>query len=139
MAGIFYVYLPRLQYRHAIMNMIKIIRCRAFLVLGGIMPHLAGETLSAATVLAAVAVFALLVVAVSTTAAFGIMLIGKLGVRDRVIMLAPKLISELFSCDFCLSWWTCLLLSALLAVIFGLWYILIVAFIATPLTRRLIA
>ena len=97
-----------------------------------------GEIAPAASILASFALFAFILLAIAVTAAFGIMLISKLGVRDKVIMEAPKLISELFSCDFCLSWWTCLFLSIIASAVTGLWLILCVAVLATPLTRRLI-
>lgn len=40
---------------------------------------------------------------IALAAAFVILLIGKLGIRDNIIAKAPKLISQLFDCDFCLS------------------------------------
>ena len=57
--------------------------------------------------------FALVTLGIALFAAFGIMLISKLGLRDMIIADAPKLLSMLFECDFCLSWWTCLALSIL--------------------------
>ena len=82
--------------------------------------------------------FALVTLGIALFAAFGIMLISKLGLRDMIIADAPKLLSMLFECDFCLSWWTCLALSILAILFSGNLLLLVSAVLATPLTRRLI-
>ena len=71
-------------------------------------------------------------------AAFAILLIGKLGVRDEIITRAPKLISQLFDCDFCLSFWTSLILAIILAIFFNEMSIILIPIISTPITRILI-
>lgn len=58
--------------------------------------------------------------------------------RDWVVLKAPRLISEAFSCDFCLCWWICLILSLLSAPFFG-WWAVISAPVATPVARALVA
>lgn len=75
---------------------------------------------------------------IALVAAFIIMLIEKVGIRDYIIMSAPKLISKLFSCDFCLSFWTALILASVLACICGEAFILFIPIVTTPLTRLLI-
>ena len=75
---------------------------------------------------------------IALAAAFVILLIGKLGIRDRVIAKAPKLISQLFDCDFCLSFWTSVILAAILAIFFSELSILFIPIISTPITRILI-
>lgn len=70
--------------------------------------------------------------------AFAILLIGKLGIRDEIIARAPKLISRLFECDFCLSFWTSLILAIILAVIFKEMSIIFIPILSTPITRILI-
>lgn len=37
---------------------------------------------------------------ISSSAAFAILLAERLGVRDKIVAEAPKLISQLFECDF---------------------------------------
>lgn len=76
--------------------------------------------------------------AISCVAAFFIMLISKLGIRDSIIENAPTLLSKLFACDFCLSWWTSLAVTSGLAVTLHSFSILVLAIIATPITRKLI-
>ena len=75
---------------------------------------------------------------IALAAAFVILLIGKLGVRDSIIARAPKLISKLFDCDFCLSFWTSVILAIILAIFFSEFNILFIPIISTPITRILI-
>ena len=75
---------------------------------------------------------------IALVAAFIILLIGKLGIRDSIIARAPKLISQLFDCDFCLSFWTSLILAIFLAIFFREMSIILIPIISTPITRILI-
>lgn len=75
---------------------------------------------------------------IALAAAFAILLIGKLGVRDGIITRAPKLISQLFDCDFCLSFWTSFILAIILAIFFNEMSIILIPIISTPITRILI-
>lgn len=75
---------------------------------------------------------------IALAAAFVILLIGKLGIRDNIIAKAPKLISQLFDCDFCLSFWTSLILAVILAIFFREMNILLIPIVSTPITRILI-
>lgn len=75
---------------------------------------------------------------IALAAAFIILLIGKLGIRDNIIAKAPKLISQLFDCDFCLSFWVSLILAVILAIFFRETNILFIPIISTPITRILI-
>lgn len=75
---------------------------------------------------------------IALAAAFAILLIGKLGARDEIIARAPKLISQLFDCDFCLSFWTSLILAIILAIFFNEMSIILIPIISTPITRILI-
>ena len=75
---------------------------------------------------------------IASASAFGILLIGRLGLRDEIVMRAPRLISQLFECDFCLSFWVSLILAVILALVLPDASILITPLISTPLTRILI-
>lgn len=75
---------------------------------------------------------------IALAAAFAILLIGKLGVRDEIIIRAPKLISQLFDCDLCLSFWTSLIFAIILAIFFNEMSIIFIPIISTPITRILI-
>jgi hypothetical protein len=75
---------------------------------------------------------------IALVAAFAILLIEKLGVRDEIITRAPRLISQSFDCDFCLSFWTSLILAIILAIFFNEMSIIFIPIISTPITRILI-
>lgn len=83
-------------------------------------------------------------VIISLASAFIILFIGKIGLRDYVISHSPvKLISQLFSCDFCLSFWVSLFISIGYCyfnteVYFSLLHIAAIPVLAAPITRMLI-
>jgi hypothetical protein len=72
-------------------------------------------------------------------ASFIILLITKLGWREKVQIYGPKLISDMFNCDFCISFWTCFVLSVLLFTFGdGDWVVLFYPLFASPIVRLLI-
>ena len=79
-----------------------------------------------------------LTVIIALVVAFVILLLGKAGLRDCIIMHSPKLISELFGCDFCLSFWLSLILASILALILAEPYILLIPIISSPISRFLL-
>jgi len=97
------------------------------------------EMLSATRISASFAMFAFLLVAIVSCASFFVLFITKIGLRERIIATAPKLVSELFACDFCLSWWTGLFLSVVAAAVMSNWLVLAIAVMAAPITRRFVA
>jgi hypothetical protein len=79
------------------------------------------------------------IICLSLLAAFMILLITKLGIREWVQTFGSKLFAKLFSCDFCLSFWV----SVILSVIFYTFVnrdleCIIYPLLATPIIRRLI-
>lgn len=81
-------------------------------------------------------IWALILIAFGS--AFIILLMGKLGIREAVVVRSPRLISELFSCDFCLSFWTGLILAIILAIFSNEIGAMLIPFLSTPITRVLI-
>lgn len=75
---------------------------------------------------------------VALASAFAILLIGKLGIRDSIIAIAPMPVSKLFECDFCLSFWASLILAVILAIFFREISILFIPILSTPITRILL-
>lgn len=75
---------------------------------------------------------------IALVTAFSILLIGKTGLRDLIIEKAPRLVSEMFDCDFCLSFWLSLILAVILAIIIVEPVLIIVPFISVPITRILL-
>ena len=79
-----------------------------------------------------------LAMGIAFNAAFIILFISKIGLRNYLIAISPKLISQLFDCDFCLSFWLSLVLASILAIIFGNPYILFISILSTPVARFLL-
>ena len=75
---------------------------------------------------------------IALVASWTILFITKTGAREYIEVHAPKLIAEMFSCDFCLSWWLGVILSVALVIGTGEWIYLCCPFFSTPLTRRLL-
>lgn len=75
---------------------------------------------------------------IALASAFAILLIGKLGIRDSIIAIAPMPVSKLFECDFCLSFWTSLILAVILAIFFREISVLFIPILSTPITRILL-
>lgn len=75
---------------------------------------------------------------IACISAFIILFAGKTGMRDEIIARAPKLISQLFNCDFCLSFWTSFILAIILAIFFNEIRLLFIPIVSTPMTRILI-
>ena len=79
------------------------------------------------------------IIIVSCVAAWMLSLAYKWRIIERVIVKTKiDLIHKMFSCDFCLSWWTAWVLTAALFLITGDYQTLIVPFVSTCITRRLL-
>lgn len=75
--------------------------------------------------------------------AFVVLFLGRFEVlstslRDWVIIRAPKLLSEAFSCDFCLCWWLSVAVCVVAAPFVG-WWMLFVPVFSTPVARIYVA
>ena len=75
---------------------------------------------------------------IACIASFIILFISKVNLRNFIIVRAPKIISKLFSCDFCLCFWISLILAIILAIIFNNINIIITPIISTPVARFLL-
>lgn len=69
---------------------------------------------------------------------FAILLISKVGLREVLIATAPKLLSKMFDCDFCLSFWINMAQCLFLFCTTGDTYWLVIPVYATPITRLFI-
>ena len=78
-----------------------------------------------------------IVLAVALLAAFLLMLAHKWGFVEYVQVHGNEFFAKMFSCDFCLSWWCCVLVSTPLLEI-GILQYLAIAIMATPITRKLL-
>lgn len=75
---------------------------------------------------------------IALISAFIILLITKIGLRDSVIEHGPKLISRMFNCDFCLSFWTSVLVTAGMVLATKDLSLAVIPMLSTPITRILI-
>lgn len=78
------------------------------------------------------------VIMVALIAAFGVLLMKKWGIAEYFQVHGNRFFSQLFSCDLCMSFWTCLVLSVLLAVVTSEPRMIVLAIPATPLTRMMV-
>lgn len=74
----------------------------------------------------------------SLLSAFFINLGKKWGIVEWLQMHGSELISKMAHCDFCLSWWTNVLVSLIAALLVGDWQLLFIPFFATMLTRMML-
>lgn len=78
------------------------------------------------------------VIIIALISAFVILFITKVGLRDSVIEHGPKLISRMFNCDFCLSFWTSVLVTAGMVLATKDLSLAVIPMLSTPITRILI-
>jgi hypothetical protein len=74
----------------------------------------------------------------SLLASFIILLLKKFKVVDYIQIHGSKIISDLFSCDFCLSWWCSILVCGVFSITFGNYQYMFIPFFSTPITRLII-
>lgn len=82
--------------------------------------------------------FSFFVFIVATFAAFVLLLAKKWGFVEFVQVNGNDFFSEMFSCDFCLSWWAGVVLSFLCAIFVRDIFLLLVPFFSTAITRKLL-
>ena len=79
------------------------------------------------------------IIIISGVAAWLLTLAKKWGIIEwcQIHVTQPTL-NQLFRCDFCMSWWTAWVLTAALFCITGDSHTLIIPFVSTTITRRLL-
>ena len=79
------------------------------------------------------------IIIISGAAAWLLTLAKKWGIIEwcQIHVTRPKL-NELFRCDFCMSWWTAVILSVAAYLVTRDVSVLIVPFVSTTITRRLL-
>lgn len=79
------------------------------------------------------------IILIALLSAFIIIFISKIGVREKVQVHGNKFFSGMFNCDFCISFWTCTVLSLVIAIfVEHNCIVLIYPLFATPITRILL-
>lgn len=82
--------------------------------------------------------FIAFVILVACAAAFIFLYLQKVGVIEHVQINAPRLLSKLFSCHFCLSFWLAAIISLFLTCYFKDATLLFIPIFSTPITRILL-
>lgn len=78
-------------------------------------------------------------IVVALVAAFVVVLLKKWGVAEYMQVHGDRFISQLFSCDFCMSWW-----ASVLVMLLSVWFVgdnavyLLAPVLATPIARYLV-
>lgn len=80
----------------------------------------------------------LVAVMVACWSAFILLLLYKWGIVEWMQVHGSIIISKMAHCEFCLSWWLCLILTLIILSITGDVTLVTVPFIATPLARRIL-
>ena len=79
-----------------------------------------------------------IVVLIALVATFIIQFAEKRGYRDHAIDNTKGLLQEMLKCDFCLGFWTSLILSIIVLAVLGNWWILFAPVFTTPIIRFLL-
>lgn len=78
------------------------------------------------------------VAVISLIAAFIVLLIKKWGWAEWVQVHGDKVLSQLFSCDLCMSFWAAVLVSIIMVLATGNSALIFVPVLSTPITRMLV-
>ena len=78
------------------------------------------------------------VILIALISAFAIQLMKKTGIVEWMQVHGNKIIAELFSCDFCMSWWANVIICLFVWIITGAYLVMLVPFFATMITRFLL-
>ena len=78
------------------------------------------------------------VVLVALLAAFIVLLVKKWGIAEYWQIHGNDFVAKLFSCDLCMSFWACVIVSLVATVALGDVRMMAVPFMAMPITRMLV-
>lgn len=77
-------------------------------------------------------------VCVALAAAFVVLLMKKWGIAEWYQVHGGDFMSKLFSCDFCMSFWSAVVICAALAAVFNAPMMYFVPILSTPITRMIV-
>ena len=75
---------------------------------------------------------------VALVAAFVVALLKKWGVAEYMQVHGDRFTSQLFSCDFCMSWWVSVVIAAGAVLLFNDLAFLLAPVLATPIARYIV-
>ena len=79
-----------------------------------------------------------IIVLVALAAAFVVLLVKKWGIAEYMQVHGDRFTSKLFSCDLCMSFWACAIVSVAAVYFVDEWWVLTVPVFSTPLTRMMV-
>lgn len=79
-----------------------------------------------------------LTIEVALAAAFVVLLMKKWGIVEYMQIYGNNFFSKLFSCEFCLSFWTCLVIACITAALTGEFALMAAPLFSTPITRMIV-
>ena len=79
-----------------------------------------------------------IVVIVALAAAFLVLLTKKWGIAEWMQVHGDRYVSQLFSCDFCMSFWSAVFVTAIVICFRNDAAMLLVPVLSTPITRMLV-
>ena len=79
-----------------------------------------------------------LMIVVALLAAFVVLLVKKWGWAEYMQVHGDKYLSQLFSCDLCMSFWACFLITLAIVIVIDEKSLMLIPFLATPITRQLV-
>ena len=79
-----------------------------------------------------------LMIVVALLAAFCVLLVKKWGWAEYMQVHGDKYLSQLFSCDLCMSFWACFLITLAIVIVIDEKSLMLIPFLATPITRQLV-
>ena len=79
-----------------------------------------------------------IILMVACAAAFVVLLVKKWGIAEWMQVHGDRILSELFSCDLCMSFWASVMISFALLCMTEDLTVLLVPIFTTPITRMLV-
>lgn len=79
-----------------------------------------------------------IIILIALISAFAIQLMKKTGIVEWMQVHGNKIVAELFSCDFCMSWWANVIICLIVWMITDAYLVMLVPFFATMITRFLL-
>lgn len=82
--------------------------------------------------------FAFVVALVALYAAFVVLLVKKWGIAEWMQVHGDRYLSQMFGCDLCMSFWSAVLLCAIVSIAADCGLYMAVPLFSTPITRMLV-
>lgn len=78
------------------------------------------------------------IILIALVAAWMILFLIKIRLIEYIQIHGCELLAKMASCEFCLSWWLCVIIAIITAIVNNDFYIILYAVPATPICRKLL-